>query len=194
WYNAATIAAGGLSGGISSTIAGGNFWAGARQGLITSGLNHSLHSSLSGNKYRFRFDGDNLIFEDGKGKEIFKVDANSGNGEHMNNPDSQGIKDHGPTPEGSYYLELKPGVPTERSGGGWGDFALRLNEYLNTKINNRINHGRGGFFLHEDGNAPEYIGSSGCIAIFTKADTVKVWTTLIAFQMSGYNTMDVIVN
>ena len=43
WYNAATIAAGGLSGGISSTIAGGNFWAGARQGLITSGLNHVAH-------------------------------------------------------------------------------------------------------------------------------------------------------
>ena len=43
WYNAATIAAGGLSGGISSTIAGGSFWAGARQGLITSGLNHVAH-------------------------------------------------------------------------------------------------------------------------------------------------------
>lgn len=28
---AVTIVAGGLSGGISSTIAGGNFWAGARQ-------------------------------------------------------------------------------------------------------------------------------------------------------------------
>lgn len=38
------IAAGGLSGGISSSIAGGNFWAGARQGLITSGLNHVAHS------------------------------------------------------------------------------------------------------------------------------------------------------
>lgn len=41
--NAMTIAAGGLSGGLSSTIAGGNFWAGARQGLITSGLNHVAH-------------------------------------------------------------------------------------------------------------------------------------------------------
>lgn len=41
--NALTIASGGLSGGISSTIAGGNFWAGARQGLITSGLNHVAH-------------------------------------------------------------------------------------------------------------------------------------------------------
>lgn len=50
WYNAATIAAGGLSGGISSTIAGGNFWAGARQGLITSGLNHVAHQISSPTK------------------------------------------------------------------------------------------------------------------------------------------------
>ena len=38
-----TIASGGLSGGISASIAGGNFWAGVRQGLITSGLNHVAH-------------------------------------------------------------------------------------------------------------------------------------------------------
>lgn len=37
------IAGGGLSGGISSTIAGGDFWKGMRQGLITSGLNHTMH-------------------------------------------------------------------------------------------------------------------------------------------------------
>ncbi len=40
---AAMIAGGGLSGGISSTIAGGDFWQGMRQGLITSGLNHATH-------------------------------------------------------------------------------------------------------------------------------------------------------
>ncbi len=37
------IAGGGLSGGISSTIAGGDFWHGMRQGLIVSGLNHAMH-------------------------------------------------------------------------------------------------------------------------------------------------------
>lgn len=37
------VAAGGLSGGLSSTIAGGNFWKGFRQGIITSGLNHVAH-------------------------------------------------------------------------------------------------------------------------------------------------------
>ena len=43
-FKATMLAAGGLSGGISSSIAGGNFWAGVRQGLITSGLNHAAHS------------------------------------------------------------------------------------------------------------------------------------------------------
>ena len=39
---AAMIVGGGLSGGISSSIAGGNFWKGMQQGLITSGLNHAV--------------------------------------------------------------------------------------------------------------------------------------------------------
>ncbi|MGB6084374.1 MAG: hypothetical protein WBF63_09170 [Moheibacter sp.] len=50
-FKAITIASGGLSGGISSTIAGGSFWAGARQGLITSGLNHVAHSTIQRIKY-----------------------------------------------------------------------------------------------------------------------------------------------
>jgi hypothetical protein len=32
-----------LSGGISSSIAGGSFWKGVREGIITSGLNHVAH-------------------------------------------------------------------------------------------------------------------------------------------------------
>jgi hypothetical protein len=48
--NALTIASGGLSGGISASIAGGSFWAGVRQGLITSGLNHVAHSLSLKNK------------------------------------------------------------------------------------------------------------------------------------------------
>lgn len=41
------IASGGVSGGISSMIAGGNFMDGFRQGLITSGLNHVAHSTFN---------------------------------------------------------------------------------------------------------------------------------------------------
>jgi hypothetical protein len=40
------IASGGLSGGLSSSIAGGSFADGFRQGIITSGLNHAMHSTL----------------------------------------------------------------------------------------------------------------------------------------------------
>lgn len=46
YYEAAVLASGGLSGGISSSIAGGDFWSGVRQGLITSGLNHLAHQVL----------------------------------------------------------------------------------------------------------------------------------------------------
>ena len=40
WYKASIIASGGLSGGISSKIAGGSFMSGFRQGLMSGGLNH----------------------------------------------------------------------------------------------------------------------------------------------------------
>ncbi|WP_026711072.1 RHS repeat-associated core domain-containing protein [Flavobacterium filum] len=43
-FKAIMIASGGLSGGFSSTIAGGKFVDGFRQGIITSGLNHLVHN------------------------------------------------------------------------------------------------------------------------------------------------------
>lgn len=43
YMKAAMLVAGGLSGGLSATIAGGNFWQGMKQGLLTSGLNHLGH-------------------------------------------------------------------------------------------------------------------------------------------------------
>ena len=50
---AVMIASGGLCGGISSSIAGGSFWKGVREGLITSGLNPVAH----------------MVVDDGGGKE-----------------------------------------------------------------------------------------------------------------------------
>ena len=41
------ITSGGLSGGISSTIAGGKFMEGLRQGIITAGLNHVAHMTTN---------------------------------------------------------------------------------------------------------------------------------------------------
>lgn len=43
YMKAAMLVAGGFSGGLSSTIAGGKFIDGFKQGLITSGLNHVVH-------------------------------------------------------------------------------------------------------------------------------------------------------
>ncbi|WP_304343886.1 RHS repeat-associated core domain-containing protein [Chryseobacterium koreense] len=43
FMKATMVVAGGFSGGISASIAGGNFWQGFRQGIITSGLNHVAH-------------------------------------------------------------------------------------------------------------------------------------------------------
>ena len=48
WTAAITIAAGGLSGGITSTIAGGDFWDGVCNGLICAGLNHVMHLVAEG--------------------------------------------------------------------------------------------------------------------------------------------------
>ena len=48
WTAAITIAAGGLSGGITSTIAGGDFWDGLCNGLICAGLNHAMHLVAEG--------------------------------------------------------------------------------------------------------------------------------------------------
>ena len=47
WFKSSMIASGGVSGGISSMIAGGNFMDGFRQGVITSGLNHVAHQISS---------------------------------------------------------------------------------------------------------------------------------------------------
>lgn len=42
-FDALSLTSGGLLGGVSATIAGGDFWQGMRHGLITNGFNHILH-------------------------------------------------------------------------------------------------------------------------------------------------------
>lgn len=42
------IAGGALAGGVSATIAGGNFWDGVCNGLICAGLNHAMHLVVEG--------------------------------------------------------------------------------------------------------------------------------------------------
>lgn len=83
------ITSGGFSGGISSTLAGGNFWDGMRQGLITSGLNHALSHAV-GNKEKTLSDYEDKI--NGKlDRRIDKLNQNiarkSARIDRSNNPD-----------------------------------------------------------------------------------------------------------
>ena len=56
WTVAITVAAGALSGGITAKIAGGDFWEGVCNGLISSGLNHAMHLVADGGgKYYKQF-------------------------------------------------------------------------------------------------------------------------------------------
>lgn len=45
---AGTVSAGALAGGIGAKIMGGNFWDGARNGAISAGLNHAIHTGVFG--------------------------------------------------------------------------------------------------------------------------------------------------
>ncbi|MFA9289803.1 MAG: hypothetical protein ACEQSF_01065 [Solirubrobacteraceae bacterium] len=67
---AAVIASGGLSGGISSTIAGGNFWDGARQGLITAGLNHAMHGMMGKGNRLPPGDDEEKVYDGGELDEV----------------------------------------------------------------------------------------------------------------------------
>ena len=182
------ILGGGLGGGLGSAIGGGNFLHGFGQGVAVGALNHAAHgvaNTLNRPDDYIIFDGEYLNYYDDTGNLLYRVKANSGMGEHMNNRASQSVKNAGPIPEGGYKINLTQGVPTERSGGGWGEFAVRLNSLLATKITNRIYYRRGGFFLHQDGNFSTNPGSAGCIGVCTKADSYKVWNALKSYQAAG---------
>ena len=43
WTMTAMVAAGGISGGVTASMAGGDFWDGLCNGLICAGLNHAMH-------------------------------------------------------------------------------------------------------------------------------------------------------
>ena len=63
-----TTITGGVAGGLASSVAGGNFWDGFRNGAISAGLNHAVHSG---------FFGENLAAASitGKLRHLFGADA-----------------------------------------------------------------------------------------------------------------------
>ncbi len=69
-FHATVIASGGLSGGVGSVIAGGNFWKGVRQGLITAGLNHVAHHAKKGLENIKNKGKENALFQGAAGRRL----------------------------------------------------------------------------------------------------------------------------
>ena len=78
----------------------------------------------------------------------------SGNGDTMNDPDSQNVEGHGPVPQGTYRIGPANTVPH------LGPIAMALTpDPANTMF------GRSGFFIHGDNVLMNHTASEGCIIL-----------------------------
>jgi hypothetical protein len=176
------------------------------------------------------FDGRRLVLEEG-GKQVLIVPATSGlkkNNKKLQvlkkagrvshikdytDPEYQEFKDIGPIPQGTYELALEPGVPREKSGGGWGIAAWRLRpESLSGRVMEDVSlmkdkpaaqkvpglstvlgalsDVRSGFFLHQDGGAD---GTAGCVGIQGADNTRQIWERLKRYQRGGHDKIKLVV-
>ena len=78
----------------------------------------------------------------------------SGNGPQMNDPASQGVKDHGPIPQGTYTIGPPEQDPVT------GPVSMRLQPAAGNEM-----FGRGDFLLHGDTAAMNHTASDGCIIL-----------------------------
>ncbi|MVX34620.1 hypothetical protein [Myroides sp. LoEW2-1] len=116
------ISSGGLSGGISSNIAGGNFWKGMRQGVIVAGLNHMANHVVGNsiqemqNKYGYKNNGE--VFGSQEELETY-INKNIGNVRDIEKALSTDIKlatgDN--LPSGYSLVDNKIIGPSGRAGG-----------------------------------------------------------------------------
>ena len=79
----------------------------------------------------------------------------SGNGEGLNNPEMQAVKDHGPIPRGSWVVGSFFDDP-----GGKGPVVAHLTPVAGTET-----FGRSGFMIHGDNEAMNHTASEGCIVL-----------------------------
>jgi hypothetical protein len=84
----------------------------------------------------------------------------SGNGEWMNDPASQSVKDHGPIPQGVYTI----GAP--EADAETGPVSMRLTPAQDNEM-----FGRGDFLIHGDTPALNHSASDGCIVLPHEART-----------------------
>jgi len=94
-------------------------------------------------------------------------------------PQYDDVSDVGPIPDGSYQLPLRPNMPYERSGQGWGIGGWYLNPGIFDRFFYRIGASRGGFFLHHDGNG---VGTGGCIGVSRLNRMISLRKILIEYQ------------
>jgi len=116
-----------------------------------------------GGDYSLFFNGQTLSVIQGDNT-VYSTVANSGKGEHMNNPNSQKVENLGPIPEGNYFFynynwqhqsKLRQVYNIIAGNGDWGDYNVPLN-YISWKEPRPL---RWGFYLH-GGFWP---GSAGCV-------------------------------
>ena len=129
WRITATIAAGGLSGGVSSSMAGGDFWDGLCNGLITAGLNHAMHlvaeNTIPGNppKDAKIHTGKNLLakswwhYQFGGGED-FWVDSSTLDLDYIS------FSDLNDNPDGTYWVNLFDHSKTDQSALSLGKITL----------------------------------------------------------------------
>jgi len=106
-------------------------------------------------------------------------------------PRYQSLSGAGPIPAGLYFLKLKPAMPYEKFGRGWGTGGWSLYPldpisknlgFLEGKFDIDLPFVRSGFFLHEDGGSD---GTAGCIGL-QKSGLLKIRSWLIDYQKAGY--------
>ncbi len=117
------------------------------------------------------YNGQKMFVFNQDGEIMWEGYASSGSGEHMNNPNSQNIKDYGPIPEGEYTFngnEWNSQSPVRQlynlfvGNGDWGDFNVKLNPIT-------YNGSRNNFYLH----GGKYPGSAGCIDLLDNIKYVR---------------------
>jgi len=105
-------------------------------------------------------------------------------------PKYDDVSDAGPIPDGKYKLTLKPKMPYDKTGGGWGVGGWFLDPGIGSKIGYKFGWNRGEFFLHHDGKG---VGTSGCIGVSSANKVRTLRKILTEYQKNNHSTINVFV-
>ncbi len=101
----------------------------------------------------------------------------------------QDVPDHGPTPEGTYYIDLSDNAKPDKTsadGAGWGLYGWRLEESFLTKLKRKLFTDRdGGFYLHQDEYNGNATGTAGCIGVLKDENIEKLKKALEEYSKNN---------